>query len=135
MSVGEAGVLDAPKLNFRGAAGSQGNSAGSQLLLLFVVLVPLPSSFGQNPNNRDNPSVQLMVVVQSMEEAQSDIQLPRHITREYWLGSAAGPDAGSGMVAHVDFTPPGRYAIDRRSGSNRAEQVVRQLLCEFAFQC
>jgi hypothetical protein len=73
MSVGEAGVLDATKLNFRGAAGSQGNSAGSQLLLLFVVLVPLPSSFGQNPNNRDNPSVQLMVVVQSMEEAQSDI--------------------------------------------------------------
>jgi len=113
-------------LNFHGA-GRQRNSAGSQLLLLFVVLVPLASSFGQNPNNRDNPSVQPMVVVQSMEEAQSDIQLPRHITREYWLGSPARLDAGSGMVAHVDFTPPGRYAIDRRSGSNRAEQVVRQL--------
>jgi hypothetical protein len=128
LSVGEAGVVDATKWNFNGAAGSLGNSAGSQLLLLFVVLVPLASSFGQNPNNRDNPSVQLMVVVQSMEEAQADIQLPRHVTREYWLGSPARPDAGSAIVAHVDFSPPGRYTIDRRSGSSRAEQVVKQLL-------
>jgi hypothetical protein len=128
MSVGEADVLDATKWNFHGAAGSLRNSAGGQLLVLFVVLVPLASSFGQNPNNRDNPAVRLMVVVQSMEEAQANIQLPRHITREYWLGSPARPDAGSVIVAHVDFSPPGRYAIDRRSGSNRAEQVVKQLL-------
>jgi hypothetical protein len=127
LSVGEADVLDATQWNFNGASGSLGNSAGSQLLLLVVVLVPLASSFGQNPNSRD-PSVQLMVVVQSMEEAQADIQLPRHVTREYWLGSPARPDAGSAIVAHVDFSPPGRYTIDRRSGSNRAEQVVKQLL-------
>jgi hypothetical protein len=124
---GEGDVLDATKWDFNGAAGSS-NSTGNQLFLLFVVLVPLASSFGQNPHNRDNPSAQLMVIVQSMEEAQADIQLPRHITREYWLGSAARPDAGSVIVAHVDFSPPGRYAIDRRSGSNRAEQVVKQLL-------
>lgn len=109
------------------AAGNQRNSAGSQVLLLLAVLVPLASSFGQNTDN-NSPAVQLMVVVQSMEEAQSDIQLPRHVTREYWLGSPARLGADSGLVAHVDFTPPGAYAIERRSASSRVEQVVRQLL-------
>ena len=123
----EAGVDDATELKVNGAAGNQRNSAGSQLVLLLAVLVPLASSFGQT-TKIDNSSVQLMVVVKSMEEAQSDIQLPRHITREYWLGSPARLDRDSGLVAHVDFTPPGRYAIERRSGSSRAEQVVRQLL-------
>jgi hypothetical protein len=126
-SVGRLAVDDATEMKVNGAAGNQRNSAGSQLLLLFTVLVPLGSSFGQT-TKYDNPSVQLMVVVQSMEEAQSDIQLPRHVTREYRLGSPARLNRDSGLVAHVDFTPPGRYAIERRSGSNRAEQVVRQLL-------
>jgi Outer membrane lipoprotein-sorting protein len=124
----EAGVVDATETKVNGTAGNQRNSAGSQLFLLFAVLVPLASSFGQNTNHLDNSSVQLKVVVQSMEEAQSDIQLPRHLTREYWLGSPARLAVDSGVVAHLDFTPPGRYAIERRSGSNRAEQVVRQLL-------
>jgi hypothetical protein len=124
----EAGVDDATEMKVNGAAGNRPNSAGSQLLPLFVaLLVPLASSFGQSTNN-SHPAVQLMVVVQSMEEAQSDIQLPRHVTREYWLGSPARLSSDSGLVAHVDFTPPGAYAIERRSGSSRAEQVVRQLL-------
>ncbi len=118
---------DATEMKVNGAAGNQRNSAGSQLVLLFTVLVPLASSFGQT-TKIDTPSVPLMVVVQSMEEAQSDIQLPRHVTREYRLRSPARLNRDSGLVAHVDFTPPGRYAIERRSGSNRAEQVVRQLL-------
>ena len=121
-------MLDETEMKVNGAAGNQRSSAGSQLFLLFAVLVPLASSFGQNTNHLDNSSVQLKVVVQSMEEAQFDVQLPRHITREYWLGSPARPAADPGVVAHLDFTPPGRYSIERRSGSNRAEQVARQLL-------
>jgi hypothetical protein len=120
-------VLDSTEMKVNLAAGNQRNSAGCQLFLLLALLVPWASSLGQSTNHHDNSSVQLMVLVQSMEEAQSDVQLPRHVTREYWLGSPARVEADSGVVAQLDFTPPGRYAIERPSGSNRAERVVRQL--------
>jgi hypothetical protein len=72
----------------------------------------------------------LAFVVQSMEKAQSEIQLPRRITREYRLGPSTSTNvsATSDVVAEVDFTPPAKYTIQTRSGSGRAEQVVRHVL-------
>ena len=67
-------------------------------------------------------------VVQSMEKAEARVQLPLRVTREYQLASPSGKDRPSQVVAEVDFSPPGRYAIQSHQGSGRAEQVVKNIL-------
>jgi len=95
-------------------------SSSRKALWLFSVLSFLGSGFGQEI--RRNSADVLTSLIPAMEEAQSKIQLPRHVTREYRLGT------DSEVVATVDFTPPGKYGIQKHSGSNRAEQVVRRIL-------
>lgn len=103
------------------------NSACRDALLLIAALLLMPSAVGQEIKRDDSPDL-LKFVVQSTERAQSDIHLPRRVIREYRLGSPANPMADSDLVAEVDFTPPGRYTIQRHSASSRAEQVVKRLL-------
>ncbi len=70
----------------------------------------------------------LNFIVSSMEQAQSDVQLPRQITREYHVGTPASISSDSEVVAEMDFAPPGRYVIQKRYGSYRTEFVVKNLL-------
>lgn len=103
------------------------NPACRDALRLIAVLMLMPSAVGQEIKKDDSPDP-LKFVVQLMEKAQSDIQLPRRVIREYRLGSPANPRPDSDLVAEVDFTPPGRYVIQRHSASSRLEQVVRRVL-------
>ena len=66
-------------------------------------------------------------IVEHMERAQSEISIPNHITRDYRLGR---PDAKveSYGVAEVDFRPPGRYTVTKRSGSHSCDAAVKYIL-------
>jgi hypothetical protein len=98
--------------------------SAADLMLIAVLLVPAGCAVGQSAAP---PTSYLRFIVRSMEKAQSRIQLPRRVTREYCLGSPARA-AESDVIAEIDLTPPGKYAIQKTSGSNRAEQVVKRIL-------
>lgn len=74
----------------------------------------------------DHPSLPL--IVSSMEKAQSDMQLPGQVTREYHVNTPANISSDSGVIAQMDFAPPGRYVIQKHYGSYRAELVVKNVL-------
>lgn len=94
------------------------------ILLALAVLVSFSLAQAQQ-NNQGSGAALLPFILQSMQKAQSGIQLPVRITREYRVGAE---NDLSDVVAAVDFTPPGRYVIEKHQGSGRAEQVVKRLL-------
>src|SRR5436305_524903 len=63
----------------------------------------------------------LATIVPSMEKAQSEIQLPAQIIREYHIGTPAKISTDSQVIAEMDYTPSPRYVIQKRDGSLRAE--------------
>jgi hypothetical protein len=70
----------------------------------------------------------LAVIVPSMERAQTNVQLPGQITREYHVNTPSSISDDSGVIAEMDFAPPARYVIQKRYGSYRAELVVKHVL-------
>ena len=70
----------------------------------------------------------LALIVPSMERAQSQVQLPAQIIREYHMSSSAKISTDSQVVAQMEFAPSPRYVIQRREGSLRAEFVVKSVL-------
>src|SRR5258708_40055506 len=74
----------------------------------------------------------LEAIVQSIERAQAagHPQASYQIIREYRLFGARDSKADSEVVAEVNFRPPAfkDYRIQRSSGSNRGQQVVRSIL-------
>jgi hypothetical protein len=93
--------------------------------VLTTVLLPVSLAWGQQPVNGKDA---LPFVLQSMERAQAQLQLPRNVVREYHLGSPASISSDSEVVVELDLNPPGRYTIQRRFGSMRAEYVVKNVL-------
>ena len=75
-------------------------------------------------------SASLDYVVDAMQRVQASGRplLPYVLIREYQLSGANKPS--SNVVAQVDFMPPSskNYRIQKSSGNNRGEQVVRRLL-------
>ena len=88
-------------------------------MLLLTVLTQVTFAAVNNPPETS--------IVEHMERAQSEISVPNHITRDYRLGR---PDAKveSYGVAEVDFRPPGRYTVTKRSGSHSCDAAVKYIL-------
>lgn len=73
----------------------------------------------------------LATIVERMEEAQSGVQSQSSysLKRQYRLYNQKEDIANSETVAAVNSSPSGKeYAIEKHSGSSRAEQVVRRIL-------
>jgi hypothetical protein len=89
------------------------------LKMLLTVLTQVTFAAVNNPPETS--------IVEHMERAQSEISVPNHITRDYRLGR---PDAKveSYGVADVDFRPPGRYTVTKRSGSHSCDAAVKYIL-------
>jgi hypothetical protein len=71
-------------------------------------------------------------IIEGMEKAQAGVG-PRaayQVIREYRLFGANNSNANSDVLAEVDFMPPARkdYKIQKSSGSNRGQEVVRRVL-------
>jgi hypothetical protein len=74
----------------------------------------------------------LSSIIDALEKKQAGIrpQISYQVIREYRLFSANDSSANSDVVAEVDFRPPAgkNYRIQKSSGSNRGQQVVRRIL-------
>ena len=71
-------------------------------------------------------------IIEAIEKAQVAVgpQVAYQVIREYRLFGANDSTANSDVVAEVDFRPPARkdYKIQKSSGSNRGQEVVRRVL-------
>jgi hypothetical protein len=78
------------------------------------------------------PPMPLEAIIQSMQRAQAAArpQASYQIIREYRLFGARNSKADSEVVAEVNFKPPASkgYRIQKSSGSNRGQQLVRSIL-------
>jgi len=86
----------------------------------------------QTPNATPS-NLQLDSIVAKMQEAQSNSgpTAPYQVIRDYRLFSQKSPsNASSEVWAQVDYFPPNQktFAIQKRVGSNRGEEVVRRIL-------
>lgn len=71
-------------------------------------------------------------IIEALEKTRAGLrpQISYQVIREYRLFGANDSSANSNVVAEVDFRPPASkyYRIQRSSGSNRGQQVVRRVL-------
>jgi hypothetical protein len=87
----------------------------------------------QQPPNATPSNLQLDSIVAKMQQAQSNSAptTPYQVIRDYRLFSQKSPfNASSEVWAEVDYLPPDQktFAIQKRVGSNRGEEVVRRIL-------
>jgi len=96
--------------------------------MLVALLCSVPVAQETNPAATMN----LESIVRLMQNAQaaSHPQVSYQIIREYRLSGAKDAKADSEVVAEVNFQPPASkgYVIQKSSGSNRGQQLVRRIL-------
>ncbi|MGP0019947.1 MAG: hypothetical protein ACLPHP_15355 [Candidatus Sulfotelmatobacter sp.] len=89
------------------------------MLLVLVVTLARGSS---------NSESDLNSVVQKMERAQAAVTIPNHIKRDYRLSRVNNAKVDSEVIAEIDFRSPGKYSVERRSGSSVGAQVVKRIV-------
>jgi hypothetical protein len=89
------------------------------LLVVFTVALARGSS---------NSGVDLNCIVQKMERAQAEVSIPNHVRRDYRLSRVNGAKVDSEVVPELDFRAPGKYNVEKRSGSSMGAQVVKRVL-------
>jgi len=71
-------------------------------------------------------------IIEAIEREQvgTGAKIAYQVIREYRLFGTSDSAANSDVIAEVDFRPPARkdYKIQKSSGSNRGQQVVRRVL-------
>lgn len=67
-------------------------------------------------------------IVQKMERAQAEVSIPNHVKRVYRLSRVNSAKVDSEVIAEVDFRAPGKYSVEKRSGSSMGAQVVKRIL-------
>jgi hypothetical protein len=103
-------------------------STRNLLKLVMVTGLSCASLVAQEPAH----TTDLNQIVTALELAQSHVrpQTAYQIIRQYRLFGGKNAVADSEVVAEVDFNPPSskNYRIQKSSGSNRGQQVVRKVL-------
>ena len=97
-----------------------------------ATLIALLCSIAMAQQSAPSASMSLDAIVQSIQKAQAAArpQSAYLIVREYRLFGTKDSKADSEVVAEVSFRPPASkgYRIQRSSGSNRGQQLVRNIL-------
>ena len=97
-----------------------------------ATLIALLCSIAMAQQNAPSASMSLDAIVQSIQKAQAAArpQSSYLVVREYRLFGTKDSKADSEVVAEVSFRPPASkgYRIQRSSGSNRGQQLVRNIL-------
>jgi hypothetical protein len=100
--------------------------------LLMGAAIVLLGCFGVAQENTQRGTTPLNAIVEGLEQAQAGLrpQVSYQVIREYRLFGANDSSANSDVVAEVDFRPPASkdYRIQKSSGSNRGQQVIRRIL-------
>ena len=88
--------------------------------------------FGVAQQSTRGGNLSLNSIIEALERTQAGVgpQVPYQVIREYRLFGANDSSADSDVVAEVDFNPPAseNYKIQKSSGSNRGQLVVRRVL-------
>ena len=87
-------------------------------------------AFTQQTPYKGPPSLASIIEAVEKTQAQSNSQVSYQVIREYRLFGRSDSSSDSDVVAEVDFRPPSskNYRIQKSSGSNRGQQVVRRIL-------
>ena len=100
--------------------------------LITGAFVALLCSVGVAQETALSGTMPLDAIIQSMQKAKAAVppQASYQVIREYRLFGAKDSKANSDVVAEVNFRPPASkgYRIQKSSGSNRGQQVVRRVL-------
>jgi len=94
------------------------------LLLLLTVVTPTLAQRSQNPA----PPAQPTFIVENMERAQAEVNIPNHVKRDYRLSRANSTSVDSEVIAEIDFRAPGNYTIEKHSGSSMGAQLVKRVV-------
>jgi hypothetical protein len=94
--------------------------------------IGLICSFGTAQQTTHNRPLPLISIIEALENAQVRTR-PRvsyQVIREYHLSGARDSKSDSHVIAEVDFRPPTskNYRIQKSSGSDRGQHVVRRIL-------
>jgi hypothetical protein len=77
-------------------------------------------------------TMSLSSIIEALEKTQAGVrpQISYQVIREYRLFGAHDSSADSDVVAEIDFSPPTskNYRIQKSTGTNRGQQVVRRVL-------
>jgi len=93
--------------------------------ILVAVLLALAVTLARGSSNSESD---LNSIVQKMERAQAAVTIPNRIKRDYRLSRANSAKVDSEVIAEIDFRAPGKYRVERRSGSSVGAQVVKRIV-------
>jgi hypothetical protein len=96
---------------------------GMRILVAILLVLAVTLARGSS-----NPESDLNSIVQKMERAQATVTIPNHIKRDYRLSRVNNAKVDSEVIAEIDFRAPGKYSVEKRSGSSIGAQVVKRVL-------
>src|ERR1035437_778877 len=96
---------------------------GMRIILAMVLGLTVTLARGSSNSESD-----LTSIVQKMERAQAEVSIPNHVKRDYRLSRVNSAKVDSEVIAVIDFRAPGKYSIEKRSGSSMGTQVVKRIL-------
>ena len=96
-----------------------------RMRIVLTMLIVLTVTFARGSSNSDSA---FSSIVQKMERAQAEVGIPNHVKREYRLSRANSATVDSDVIAEIDFRAPGKYIVEKRSGSSMGAQVVKRIL-------
>jgi len=91
------------------------------LAMLLVLGVTLARGSSNSESDLDS-------IVQKMERAQAEVGIPNHVKRDYRLSRVNSARVDSEVIAEIDFRAPGKYSVEKRSGSIVGAQVVKRIV-------
>lgn len=95
------------------------------LRILVAILLVLAVTLARGSSS---PESDLNSIVRKMEQAQATVTIPNHIKRDYRLSRVNNAKIDSEVIAEIDFRAPGKYSVEKRSGSSIGAQVVKRVL-------
>src|ERR1022692_3155184 len=96
-----------------------------RMRIVLTMLIVLTVTFARGSSNSDSA---FSSIVQKMERAQAEVGIPNHVKREYRLSRANSATVDSDVIAEIDFRAPGKYTVEKRSGSSMGAQVVKRIV-------
>ena len=104
--------------------------SGGELMrtrIVLTMLLVLAATLARGSSSAD-PALTPLMSVQKMERAQAAVIIASHVKRDYQLSRGNSTTVDSEVIAEIDFRPPGKYAVEKRSGSNMGALVVKRIL-------
>jgi hypothetical protein len=96
-----------------------------RMRIILAMLLVLGVTLARGSSNSESD---LDSIVQKMERAQAKVGIPNHLKRDYRLSRVNSARIDSEVIAEIDFRAPGKYSIEKRSGSIMGAQVVKRIV-------